>query len=305
MSTYSLTLSETDLAQEYKYQENSDENESDWDDCTLINPDEQEIIPINYNHNGTKCWQCDYCLEINHLNISITQYNSKCCKCEYSSYIESETPTFYTDKWYIPIPIVPQQIHHHLVINNEANYTLHPQIVDKHSDLVSGYCKNNYNQNIPTTLQQIITSFYKLGETLSYKKQSGMTMFVHNSKCTAVELYGDTRIHYPQSKQWCFRLDIEDGDNNACIEGIEFGVVRQGFKVEVGGNITYYLLDIDDKDLKQGDIIRMELDLSERTLSFGINDKWFGIQHKEIYLSGTYQFYANIKQKGVSLQLCQ
>ncbi len=54
---------------------------------------------------------------------------------------------------------------------------------------------------------------------------------------------------------------------------------------------------------KKCDVITVELDCECGTLSFGINNNWYGIQCDDLSLTTRYRLYLLIKQEGVIIHL--
>ncbi len=54
---------------------------------------------------------------------------------------------------------------------------------------------------------------------------------------------------------------------------------------------------------RDGDVVIAEMDCNKRTLSYGINENWYGVAYSNLPHNTKYRLYVDVKQRGVTIQL--
>eukprot|EP01083_Nonionella_stella_P094765 265991_1 len=193
-------------------------------------------------------------------------------------------------------------------------------------DLICGFCKCNFVKDIPAVIQDVIGIYFAM-ETFGYQNnrglgvtKSGLTR--HYNRGFSEKLYGDVFHNYPSKNVWKIKLNVDE----ACVVRVD-GDTSAGkvYDVTIGVWCTAYRFDSEKGKLlkvpksytitgdgrysypifRNNDVIIVELDCEKRTLSFGINEDWYGVAFNDLPNNTEcgYKLYMNVRQQGVIVNL--
>eukprot|EP01084_Bolivina_argentea_P156552 272855_1 len=195
-------------------------------------------------------------------------------------------------------------------------------------NLVFGFCRYYFAQFIPQVIKNIIIDFINM-QTFSTKTKhlkDYKNVSFHYNLGFRTELFGDKYFMGNDFNVWKCKLTVDDkyvvkmeGDNEAAkIYDIAIGIT---FKINEFDKSTgkvkiidqYYIIkghgnplslsNFSHPMIRDGDIVIVQLDCKQCTLSYGINQNWYGIAYSHLPNNTKYRLYVDVQQRGVKIQL--